>query len=83
MRNPQYCKPLLELDLGVKIRKTALRKSFVIFICAYDPFGKRRYAYTFENRCREDLSLALGDEATKIILNAKGRVEEASAEIMT
>ena len=34
---------------------TALRKSFVIFICTYDPFGKDRYIYTFENRCREDL----------------------------
>ena len=120
MRNPNLCKPLLELVLGVKIRKieypelqkvidarygskavrldvyvedeagtvydveiqttrkkhlpkrmryyqgiidlnilekgddySALRKSFVIFICTYDPFGKGRWIYTFENRCRE------------------------------
>ena len=115
MSDSKYCKPLLELVLGVKIRKieypelqkavderygsksirldvyveddagtvydveiqttdkrnlpkrtryyqglidlhilekgedyAALRKSFVIFICTYDPFGKGRWAYTFE-----------------------------------
>ena len=60
---------------------TALRKSFVIFICTYDPFGKDRYIYTFENRCREDLSIALGDEATKIILNTKGQTGEITNEL--
>ena len=60
---------------------TALRKSFVIFICTYDPFGKDRCVYTFENHCREDLSIALGDEATKIILNTKGSVGEISDEL--
>ena len=60
---------------------TALRKSFVIFICTYDPFGKDRCVYTFENRCREDLSIALGDEATKIILNTKGSMGEISDEL--
>ena len=123
MSNPKYCKPLLELVLGVKIRKivypelqkainerygsksirldvyvedeagtvydveiqttekknlpkrtryyqgmidlhilekgedyTALRRSFVIFICTYDPFGKGRYVYTFENRTGQQKS---------------------------
>lgn len=146
MRNPRYCKPLLELVLGVKIREiiypepqksmserynsksirmdvyveddagtvydveiqtadkqglpkrmryyqgmidlhilekgedyASLRPSFVIFICTYDPFGKGRYVYTFENRCLEDASLALGDGAVKIMLNTKGHVGEISA----
>ena len=60
---------------------TALRKSFVIFICTYDPFGKGRWVYTFENRCLEDQSVALGDGAVKIILNTKGHVGEISAEL--
>ena len=60
---------------------TFLRKSFVIFICTYDPFGTDRYVYTFENRCREDLSIALGDEAMKIILNTKGRIGEITDEL--
>ena len=148
MRNPKYCKPLLEFVLGVKIREirypelqktlnerygsksirldvyvedeagtvynveiqttdkknlpkrtryyqgiidlhilergddySALRKSFVIFICTYDPFGKGRWAYTFENRCREDNSITLGDDAIKILLNTKGCVGEISDEL--
>ena len=60
---------------------TSLRRSFVIFICTYDPFGKGRYVYTFENRCREDLNITLGDEATKVILNIKGKVGDISAEL--
>lgn len=59
----------------------SLKKSFVIFICTHDPFGKGRRVYTFENRCIEDTSIALGDEATKIILNAKGTVGEVSEEL--
>ena len=58
-----------------------LKKSFVIFICTYDPFGEGRYIYTFENRCLQNLDLALGDEATKIILNTKGTVGDISDEL--
>ena len=53
----------------------------MIFICTYDPFGKGRKVYTLENRCIEDTSIALGDEATKIILNAKGTVGEVNEEL--
>ena len=55
-----------------------LRKSFVIFICTYDPFKQGRWVYTFENRCREDTDLALDDGAVKILLNTKGKVGEIS-----
>ena len=55
-----------------------LRKSFVIFICNYDPFGKGRYIYRFENRCIEDERLVLGDETMKIIVNTKGTVGDIS-----
>ena len=53
----------------------------MIFICTYDPFGKGRWVYTFENRCREDQSVALGDGAVKIILNTKGHVGEISDDL--
>ena len=56
----------------------ALKKSFVIFICTYDPFGAGRFVYTFENRCLEDFRISLGDESTKIILNTKGSAGEIS-----
>ena len=49
-----------------------LRKSFVIFICNYDPFGKKRILYRFENRCVDDPELVFGDETVKVVVNTKG-----------
>ncbi len=67
------------LEKGQDYRK--LKKSFVIFICSYDSFGKSRYIYTFRNRCDEDNGLLLEDEATKIIINTKGRIGEVSEDL--
>jgi predicted transposase/invertase (TIGR01784 family) len=58
-----------------------LRKSFVIFICNYDPFGRNRYIYTFETVCREVPGLSLGDDAYKIVLNTSGTEGEISIEL--
>ena len=58
-----------------------MRKSFVIFICTYDPFGQGRWTNTFENLCKEDTRIALDDGAAKVILNTKGRVGEISADL--
>ena len=58
-----------------------LRQSFVIFICNYDPFGKGRYIYTFENRCIEDADLVFGDDALKVVVNTKGSVGAISNEL--
>ena len=51
-----------------------LRRSYVIFICLQDPFGKGRHLYTFENVCLQDHTLHLEDQASKIFLcaNASG-----------
>ena len=59
-----------------------LKKSFVIFICTFDPFGKGRHLYTFENRCNEDSSLVLGDETTKVFLNTRGALQDVDEEMM-
>lgn len=58
-----------------------MKKSFVIFICTFDPFGDRRHLYTFENRCVENPSLTLGDETTKIFLNTKGNMHDVDPEM--
>ena len=46
-----------------------LRKSYIIFFCTSDVFGKQLPIYTFENICLQDKKLHLGDEAVKIIVN--------------
>jgi len=60
------------LEKGQDYKK--LKKSFVIFICNYDPYGKSRHIYTFRNRCDEDFEVLLKDEAEKIVINTKGTV---------
>ena len=80
-KRTRYYQGMIDLHILEKGEDYAsLKKSFVIFICTYDPFGKGRRVYTFENRCIEDTSIALGDEAKKIILNAKGTVGEVNEE---
>ena len=55
-----------------------LNQTIIIFICPFDPFGKDRCIYTFENLCREDTSLLLRDGAQKIFLNTKGTAGDVS-----
>ena len=81
-RRVRYYQGLIDLNILEKGEDyRALRKSYVIFIATYDPFGKRRYVYTFENRCKEDPKLALGDDTVKIVLNTKGKVGEITDEL--
>ena len=59
-----------------------LPKSFVIFICTYDPFGYGRYRYTYNTRRRET-GKELVDETYKIFLNTKGKnAEEEPLELV-
>lgn len=82
-KRSRYYQGNIDLDIistGEDYRK--LRKSYVIFICTFDPFGERRHIYTFENRCKEHPSLSLGDETTKIFLNTKGNMHDVDTEML-
>lgn len=50
---------------------TQLGKSYVIFLCFGDIFGKGLPVYSFEYLCLENTEIKLGDEAYKIFFNAK------------
>lgn len=52
-----------------------LPNTYVIFICDYDPFGKKKYCYTFESKCREDDSVLLDDGSMTIFLSTHGTNE--------
>lgn len=58
-----------------------LQKSFVIFICTFDPFNKGRHIYTFQNTCKEMPELILGDETSKVFLNTKGKQDDIDYEL--
>lgn len=81
-KRARYYQGNIDLDIisaGEDYRE--LKKSFVIFICTFDPFGEGRHIYTFENRCKENPSLVLGDETTKIFLNTRGTVPDVEADM--
>ena len=58
-----------------------LKKSFIIFICSFDPFKSSRYIYTFTTQCVEAPGADFEDEATKIVINTKGTVGDISEEL--
>ena len=49
-----------------------LRKSYIIFICLFDPFGLNLPKYTFTAHCDEHLDLKLDDGVSRIFLNCNG-----------
>ncbi|MGL6175146.1 MAG: Rpn family recombination-promoting nuclease/putative transposase, partial [Cellulosilyticaceae bacterium] len=82
-KRSRYYQGSIDLDMiskGEEYEK--LQKSFVIFICSFDPFNKGRHLYTFENRCCEDHGLALGDETTKLFLNTRGKLNDVDEEMI-
>ena len=81
-KRTRYYQSMIDLQLidkGEAYNK--LSKSYIIFICPFDVFGKERHIYTFENRCKEDTSIVLGDNAMKIFLNANGKMNDVNKEL--
>ena len=58
-----------------------LKKSYIIFLCKFDPFKKWRVKYTFQQTCQEDYSIKLGDDAYIIFINPMGRNEDLSEDM--
>lgn len=81
-KRARYYQGSLDLDLiSAGEPYTALRKTYVIFICTFDPFKDKRHIYTFENVCRENTALVLGDETVKIFLNTKGQQDDVTTDM--
>jgi predicted transposase/invertase (TIGR01784 family) len=59
-----------------------LRKSYIIFICNHDPYGRGRVVYRFENRCIEELELPFGDETVKVVVNTRGTEGTVNAKLL-
>lgn len=81
-KRSRYYQSMIDLQLidkGQSYKK--LNRSYIIFICPFDLYGKGRHIYTFENVCKEDTSICLKDGTTKIFLNAKGEMDDVSKEL--
>ncbi len=54
-KRSRYYQSIIDINLLMKgSGYQSLRKSYVIFICTFDPFGAGRHIFRFENRCLED-----------------------------
>ena len=81
-KRTRYYQAMLDLEMidkGESYKK--LKKSFVIFICPFDLFGKGRHIYTFRNYCGEDREILLGDDTAKIFLNTESRMEDVNKDL--
>ena len=81
-KRSRYYQSMVDLQLIDKNESYKnLNRSYIIFICPFDLYGKGRHIYTFENICIEDTSIHLGDEAIKIFLNADSEMDDVSKEL--
>lgn len=81
-KRSRYYQGMIELNLlesGADYSE--LNRSYIIFVCTFDFFGKGIPVYTFENTCKEQPELTLGDESTKIFLNPHGNLSNLSEEL--
>ena len=78
-KRTRYYQSIIDLQLvdkGGHYKK--LKHSYIIFICPFDLFQKRRHIYTFENFCKEDKNIPLSDGTTKVFLNTKGTLDDVN-----
>ena len=63
---------------------TELPKTYVIFICDFDPFGEGKYRYTLRMKCEESAEVKFEDGRTIVFLNTHGENEnEIPKELVT
>lgn len=68
--------------LSTSVGYEQLPDAYVIFICDFDPFGEKKYRYTYENRCRET-GQYLQDGNRTVFLSTHGENdEEVPAELV-
>ena len=70
-RRARFYQAMMAVDqLGRGESYDGLKDAYVIFVCGFDPFKRGRRVYWFENACREDAQLVLGDGAHTVFLAA-------------
>ncbi len=71
-KRARYYQSLIDVDSVFSGGKySGLKETYVIFLCLGDAFDAGLPVYTFENMCRENLKIRMGDGTCKIFFNAK------------
>ena len=72
-RRSRYYHSQIDMELLLSGRDySKLSDAYVIFICDFDPFGNKKYRYTFDYRCAEVDELLLKDGGHTIFLSTRG-----------
>jgi predicted transposase/invertase (TIGR01784 family) len=75
-----------QLDSHYTLEKGAtyndLKESYVIFLCDFDFFGRKKIRYSFQEYEDSDRTLKLPTAAHKIIINSKGRMGQATKNLI-
>ena len=81
-KRSRYYQDIIDLKLIEKGQAyDILKTSYVIFICTFDFFEKKKSIYEFENICVDDSNIKLNDGTHKIFLNTKGNRDGISEEL--
>lgn len=82
-KRSRYYQSMVDLQLLDRgdVSYAKLNQCYIIFICTFDIFHQGRHIYTFENYCKEDKRISLGDDTTKIFLNATGEMDDVSGQL--
>ncbi len=76
-RRSRYYQSQMDMELLAKgCEYEELPDSYVIFLCDFDPFGERKYRYTFRTICEETEKASLKDGRCIVFLNTCGKNEE-------
>ena len=76
-KRARYYRSQMDMDLILRGQEYEnLPDTYVIFICDFDPFDDKRYRYTFENCCLENLEQKLGEGCHFIFLSTHGENQE-------
>ncbi len=76
-KRSRYYHSQIDMDLLLSGHDYAeLPDAYVIFICDFDPFGRKKYRYTFDMACREDGEVSLEDGSHTVFLSTCGENED-------
>ena len=76
-KRARYYHSQIDMDmLRTGLEYSELPPAFVIFVCDFDPYGEKKYMYTFENRCLQDNSLDMQDASRTVFLSTAGENPE-------
>ena len=81
-KRARYYQGMIDLDSLKKGRPfDELKDSYIVFLCTFDPFGRKRHRYSFYSACKEDPSLTLADGMTKVFISTEGNDDNISSDL--